>query len=172
MDGFWQWVEGLNPVVAIIVLTYTPIFELRASVPYGIFLTDLPLWQVLLTAILSNWAVAPVVYLFLKYLMRFILHWKWFARLWERYTVRFQQRIHRAVEGKGAWGLALFIGVPLPGSGVYAGALAAYLLGMGFRRFMLMSLCGVIMAASIVAAIALSGGGLADLLLKTPAAHN
>ncbi len=155
MESVWQWVQGLNPLLAVMILTYLPIFELRASVPYGILATDLQVWQVLPVAVLSNWAVAPVVYLFLKYVMRFILRWKWFARLWERYIEHFQKRIHRAVEGKGAWGLALFIGIPIPGSGVYAGALGAYLLGMGLRRFLVVSLAGVIMAASIMAILSI-----------------
>lgn len=171
MESFWLWVEGLNPVVAIIVLTYTPIFELRASVPYGILFTDLQPWQVVSIAVLTNWAVAPVVYLVLKYLLHFILRWKWFERIWERYIECFQARVHRSVEGKGAWGLAIFIGIPLPGSGVYSGALAAYLLGMGFNRFMLMSLCGVMMAATIVAIITLSGSHLFDFMIKTPVPH-
>lgn len=150
MDNVWLWVQGLHPLLAVMVLTYLPVFELRAGIPYGIVVAKLPVWQVLPVAILSNWIVAPLVYLFLRHLMRFFLRWKWFARLWERYTEHFQKRIHRAVEGKGAWGLALFIGVPIPGSGVYAGALGAYLLGMELRRFMLVSFVGVVMAASIV----------------------
>jgi uncharacterized membrane protein len=47
--------------------------------------------------------------------------------------------------------------VPIPGFGVYSGALGAYLLGMSFGRFMWVSFIGVLIAAALVTAATLSG---------------
>ncbi|HES58267.1 MAG TPA: ligand-binding protein SH3 [Firmicutes bacterium] len=138
--------------------------ELRASIPYG-FLAGVPLWLLLPVVIAVNWLVAPVVYLFLRYLLRGLLHWGWFSRLWERYTARVQKRAEKAVATWGAFGLALFIGIPLPGSGVYTGALGAYLLGMGFRRFMWVALAGVCIAAAAVTLIMVTGSELFKWML-------
>ena len=51
--------------------------------------------------------------------------------------------------------LAIFIGIPLPGSGVWTGALAAYLLGVRFRDFAIACVIGVLIAAAIVTAVTL-----------------
>lgn len=157
MSGLISWIEQIPPLLGIAVLTFVPALELRASIPYGLLATDLPWWAVVLAAVVVNWLVAPLVYLFLKYVLALLLRLGWFARFWQRYSERTQRRISRSVDTWGAWGLVLFIGIPLPGSGVYTGALGAYLLGMGFRRFMWVALAGVLVAAAAVTAIVLSG---------------
>ena len=55
----------------------------------------------------------------------------------------------------GEWALAIFIGIPLPGSGVYSGALAADLLGLSFRKFVVANIVGVLIAGVIVTAVSL-----------------
>jgi len=145
------------PLLGIVILTFVPTLELRASIPYGVLATPLPLGVVVLVATATNWVLAPLVYLFLKYVLKLLLRWPWFARVWERYSQRVLRRIERGVNTWGAWGLALFVGIPLPGSGVYTGAVGAYVLGMGFRRFMWVALVGVLIAAALVTLITLSG---------------
>ena len=70
-------------------------------------------------------------------------------------------------EKYGIIGLALFIGVPLPGSGVYSGALGAYLLGFNFKDYFKAAVLGVLIAATIVTIVSIFGNGLiANLFLK------
>ena len=57
-----------------------------------------------------------------------------------------QDKVYKYVEKYGVLGLAVFIGIPLPGSGVYSGALGAYLLGFRFRDFMRGAVIGVLIA--------------------------
>ena len=109
--------------------------------------------------------MAPVVYFGLKFILRGMLRWRWFARCWERYTEKVQKRTEHAVRTWGALGLAVFIGIPLPGSGVYTGALGAYLLGMGFRRFMWVALVGVCIAALTVTLVVVTGSELFNWML-------
>jgi uncharacterized membrane protein len=154
-----DWAAGIPPLWGIAFLTLIPALELRASIPYGLLATELPAWLVVLTAVAANWLIAPLVYLALRYLLKLMLRWGWFARAWQRYSARVLARTERVVNSWGAWGLAVFIGIPLPGSGVYTGALGAYLLGMGFRRFMWVALAGVLIAAALVSLIVLSGSG-------------
>ena len=60
----------------------------------------------------------------------------------------------------------MFIGVPLPGSGVYSGALAAYLLGFRKRDFFLAAVIGVLIAGTIVLLVSLLGNGAWNIFLK------
>ena len=65
----------------------------------------------------------------------------------------------------GEIGLAIFIGIPLPGSGVYSGALAAYLIGMNFKRFIIAATIGVFIAGTIVT-LATIGGTSAFIFIR------
>lgn len=169
VQGLLDWIAEVPPLIGIAVLTFLPLLELRASIPYGLLATPLPWWVVFIAAVAINWLVAPVVYLFLKYALQFLLRNAWFARIWECHTERTQKRISRAVDTWGTWGLAVFIGIPLPGSGVYTGALGAYLLGMGFRRFMWVALAGVLIAATAVTIIVMSGAEALSLFYSSSA---
>lgn len=169
VQGLIDWITQVPPLVGIAVLTFLPLLELRASIPYGLLATTLPWWVVFIAAVVTNWLVAPFVYLFLKYALRFLTRNAWFARVWERYSERTQMRISRTVDTWGAWGLAVFIGIPLPGSGVYTGALGAYLLGMGFRRFMWVALAGVLIAAITVTIIVMTGVEACSWMYSTSA---
>ena len=48
------------------------------------------------------------------------------------------------------WGLMLFVGIPLPGTGAWTGALIASLLEIDIKKSSLAILCGIFMASVIM----------------------
>ena len=48
------------------------------------------------------------------------------------------------------WGLVLFVGIPLPGTGAWTGCLIAAMLGMDKKKSTLAAILGVIMAGVIM----------------------
>ena len=48
------------------------------------------------------------------------------------------------------WGLLLFVGIPLPGTGAWTGALIASLLEIDIKKASLAILCGVALATAIM----------------------
>ena len=48
------------------------------------------------------------------------------------------------------WGLMLFVGIPLPGTGAWTGTLAASFLDMGFKKSVIAVLLGVLLAGVIM----------------------
>ena len=48
------------------------------------------------------------------------------------------------------WGLMCFVGIPLPGTGAWTGALIASLLGIDIKKSSLAILCGIAMATVIM----------------------
>ncbi len=48
------------------------------------------------------------------------------------------------------WGLLLFVGIPLPGTGAWTGSLIAALLGIRFRKAFPAVILGVLLAAFIM----------------------
>ena len=147
----------INPVLQVIVLTFLPLVELRWSIPHGLLFTDLALWQVFLIAVITNILLGLFLFWILDWVIKIFCKIPWIKKCYDYYVVRTQKRIHNAVEKYGDWGLAIFIGIPFPGSGVYSGALAAKLLGFEWKEFILGCVVGVVIAGILVTLITTGG---------------
>jgi uncharacterized membrane protein len=156
----------MKAVLILIFITLIPTLELRASIPYGILRQDMHWWAVVLVCVATNIVLGPLVYLFLDKVMAMLLRFEWLNRIYERTVTKTQRRIEKSVERYGEMGVAMFIGIPLPGTGSYSGALGAYLLGLGYRKFIVANIIGVLMAGAIVTAVVLSGVEAFQILIK------
>ncbi len=156
----------LRSLLTLVLITFMPAFELRASIPYGFYDTAISAPATVAVCLIANIALAPVVWLFLDRGIHIFLRVEWIDGIYQRVVGQARDRLHPYVERWGTLGLALFIGVPLPGSGVYSGALGAYLLGFGFRQYMIASVFGVLIAGSVVTAAVVSGTSAWSFLIK------
>jgi len=156
----------MSEILNIILLTLTPALELRASIPYGVFKTELSLISIFIIAVITNIILAPIIYLFLDNFLHLFQRIKLFDKYYQKVVLKTQKKIHPYIEKYGVYGLALFIAVPLPGSGVYTGALGAYLLGFRKRDFLLAASIGVVIAGIIVTLISVSGDTALAMFLK------
>lgn len=159
----------MRPVFYLFALTLIPTLELRYSIPYGwlSYRDELGAPTIVLICLLANIALAPVVWLFMDKVIHLFLRINWINSIYEPLVGRAQKNLHSYVERWGTMGLALFIGIPLPGSGVYSGALGAYVLGFTFRQFMVASVAGVLIAGTAVTAVVASGATAFHLFVKT-----
>ncbi|MBU0614986.1 MAG: small multi-drug export protein [Nanoarchaeota archaeon] len=155
----------MNPIITLILLTLTPALELRASIPFGI-LSGMDWIFVSILAVTVNIILGLVLYIFLDLIIRIVTKIKLINRCYNKYVEHTQKRIKGAVEKYGKWAVAIFIAIPLPGSGVYTGALAAYLIGLKKREFLVACILGVIVAGIIVTAVTLSGSGIFRWIIK------
>jgi uncharacterized membrane protein len=156
----------MTEILKMIAITFIPTLELRASIPYGIFATKFHWTQVFIICVAANIVLGWLVFLFLDIIIKTLLHIKPIARLWSRYVKRTQQKIEKGVQKYGEWAVIIFIGIPLPGSGVYTGALASYLIGIRFKKFIIADILGVLIAAVLVTIVCLTGTGLANVFIK------
>ena len=156
----------MNEILNLIWITLLPFLELRASIPYGVFQTEFSLLTIFLVCVITNIILAPIVYFFLDNLVHIFLNVKLIDRIYQKLVIRTQRRVHKYVEKYGVLGLALFIGVPLPGSGVYSGALAAYLLGFRKRDFFMAAVIGVLIAGVIMLLISTAGNSALNFFIK------
>ena len=147
--------------------TWIPGLELRASIPLGFFHSDIRaavgLPGVVAVCLAVNVIVGVVVFALMRLAERVLRVWGWFDRHVWPLLERKREALRPLVEKYGVWGVALFIGVPLPGTGAYSGAVGAYLLGLDRRRFWLANLAGVAIACLAVTAICLLIDKGADL---------
>ncbi|MGC9364203.1 MAG: COG2426 family protein [Fidelibacterota bacterium] len=156
----------MTDILKMVAITFIPTLELRASIPYGIFGTEFHWLSVFTICVIANIIIGIIIYVFLEWIIRLMCFFRPVEVLWNRYIERTQDRISRGVEKYGEWAVAVFIGIPLPGSGVYTGAVASFLIGLNFKKFMIANIIGVIIAGILVTAICLTGSGLSHLFIK------
>jgi uncharacterized membrane protein len=129
----------MRDLLLVAGLTLVPWVELRGAIPAGVALGHPPL-QVLAVAVAANAALVLPAWWILD-----LGYGRWLSR-WA--PIRRQiERVRRSGEGYvrryGLVGLALFVAVPLPGTGAYAGAALAWLLGLPRRSAAAAIACGV-----------------------------
>lgn len=141
-----ELVAGLPPYLKYLVLTLVPTIELRGAVVWAVQQGDriyLPI--IVLTNMLIFWPT----YFGLELLYELIPEDTWLHRKLERIRVK----AHPLVEKYGTVGLAIFVAIPLPGTGAYSGTAASWLLDMDWRKAFLGVCLGVLIAFALVWAI-------------------
>lgn len=167
----------LRNVLILFGITLIPAFELRASIPYGILSGSIHLpfgltvegmgmdWRtVFIICVLSNVVLGTLLYPVIDHIMKLLERIPLIGRFWTKFVERAQRKIHPYVERWGTIGVALFIAVPLPGSGSYSGAVGAYMLGISYKRFILANIVGVTLAGIAVTTVTITGQGLFSFL--------
>lgn len=149
--------EVIKAVVKLVAATFVPGLELRFSIPLGLFASsvseNLSLPLVVLICVLANVVVGVAVFELMRPVEKFFRKWGWFERRVWPVLERKREKLRPSVEKYGIWGVAVFIGIPLPGTGAYTGAVGAYLLNLDRRKFWISNLAGVLMAAAAVTLI-------------------
>lgn len=144
-------------ILWIFLITLIPGIELRGSLPYAVYAAEFGWFWSFVIAVIANFCVAFIVWFIVKHVMQFFLGIKQFNRLYQKFVVHSQAKLKPYIEKYGVLGVAAFIGIPLPGTGVYTAGVGAYFLGMKFRDFLIASILGVLIAAALVTAVLLTG---------------
>ncbi|HRY54359.1 MAG TPA: small multi-drug export protein [Spirochaetia bacterium] len=147
------------------LLSLAPISELRGGIPFAVA-SGVPLPAAAAWCAAWNALAGPLAYLFLNTAHRLLYRWAAYASFFDRFVARAREKVRPSVEKYGYWGVALFVGIPLPFTGAWTGVLGAWMLGMGKRRSMLAVLAGVLMACVIVSLVVGFGVGALSFLLK------
>jgi uncharacterized membrane protein len=137
------------------VIGALPVLEVRWAIPQAL-IWKMPILKAFWLSVLGNIIpVAPLLFLLepvSNKLRRF--------KLWSRFFDWFAERTKKKadlIQKYEALGLALFVAVPLPGTGAWSGCLAATLFKIRFRYAFIAIVAGVIGAALIVLALCLLG---------------
>lgn len=157
-----------DPRLAVLIASLLPGFEARYALIVGLTM-GLSLGEALAYSVLGVALLALALYLAVERLDGILSRWSSLGGLrglagsfYLRLRSAAARRAGRYVERWGAAGLALFIAVPLPVTGMYTGSLAALILGIrGHKLALSLTLGGLasllIMAAASAAATSLPG---------------
>lgn len=146
--------------LAVFFIAMIPVLELRGAIPVGLGM-NLPYLETLLVAVLGNMVPVPFIYLFARKVLAWGSRQKYVGRFCEKMMHKGENAGQKIVAKTGRFGmifaLMIFVGIPLPGTGAWTGALAASFLDMGFKSTTVAVTAGVVIAGIIVG---VTSGGL------------
>ena len=134
-----------------------PISELRGAIPLALIVYEMPIWSAFLLAILGNLVPVILIIWFLNLLInKFLIHRiyifnRFFAWLFQRTQRKYSKKFER-------WrdlALVILVAIPLPFTGAWTGALAAFVFGIPIKRAFPLIALGVLIAGIIVTTITL-----------------
>ena len=147
---------GLPDAAVVMLIAALPIVELRGAIPVGIVIFKMNPWLVFVLSVLGNMLPIPFILLFLgpvsDFLMRFSIGKRFFEWLFSR-----TRKKTADIEKYETLGLTVFVAIPLPATGGWTGAMAAFLLGMRFNHSMWSIFLGVVIAGVIMTVLSLMG---------------
>ena len=138
----------LSIELTVLLTAALPIIELRGAIPVGISLGLSPIHATVISFIGSMIPV-PFILFTIRPIFNYLKTTKLFKKLVHKLTDKSLNKSGN-IQKYGAWGLLVFVAIPLPGTGVWSGSLAAALLDMRFKWAFPAILVGNIIAAVII----------------------
>lgn len=138
----------IDPKLAIFVVSMLPIVELRGGIILGTAL-GMKWAEVFGICLLGNLVPIPFIIILGRYVIDMLGRTKAFGPAVERYKEKTLAK-SGVIDKYGPWGLLLFVGVPLPGTGVWTGSLLALLMDLRMKKAVPAMLLGMLMAGVIM----------------------
>ena len=140
--------QYISPEGAVFLISMIPLLELRGGLLAASRL-KISAVKAIPLCIVGNIIPIPFILLFIKQIFKVLKKTKIFRGL----IIKLEDRAMRKsdqVKKYEFWGLMLFVGIPLPGTGAWTGSLIASLLEIDIKKSSLAILCGIIMATVIM----------------------
>ncbi len=152
MTVFQETVGG--EFLLTMLISMVPVVELRGGVPAGVAM-GLPIPSALAAGVLGNMIPVPLVILFSRQAFKWVrvhiprlggvvdrLEGRAYAKMNNEHLLRWQ-----------AWGLLLFVAIPLPGTGAWTGSLIAALMNLRLKNAVPVIFIGTMIAGLIMTAL-------------------
>lgn len=153
MEVLVQWfTENLSQYISaemvVFIISMIPILELRGGL-LAASLLKIPAATAIPICIVGNIIPIPFILLFIRQIFKLMKKTKLFHKLIVRLETRAMGKSDQ-IKKYEFWGLLLFVGIPLPGTGAWTGSLIASLLEIDIKKSSLAILGGIVMATVIM----------------------
>ncbi len=143
--------ETLREYFAVFFCSMVPVLELRASIPLGAGF-ELPWVPTFLVSVVGNMLPVPFILLFIRRIIAW-MHTTTRLRPVAEWLEKKAAGHSDRVKEYASLGLVLLVGIPLPGTGAWTGALVAALLGIRMKYALPAIFAGVLLAGFIVSGV-------------------
>jgi len=132
-----------------------PVLELRGAIPVAVGVYNMPILDAFFWAVLGN--IIPIVFILLGLdllINKLLIHRIYFFNRFFTWLFERTQRNHsRKFERWKELALVILVAIPLPLTGAWTGALAAFVFGIPLKRAFPLIGLGVAIAGAIVTLI-------------------
>ena len=132
----------------VFIISMVPILELRGGLIVSKLL-EVPITTAIPLCIIGNIIPIPFILLFIKQIFKWMKKIRLFRGLVEKLENKAMSKSDN-IKRYEFWGLVLFVGIPLPGTGAWTGSLIAALLDVDFKKAVLAELLGIAIATVIM----------------------
>lgn len=130
------------------IISMVPILELRGGL-VAASLLGIGVFKAIALCVIGNVVPIPFILFFITPIFNWMKKTKLFRPLVEKLEEKSMSKSDQ-IQKYEFWGLALFVGIPLPGTGAWTGALIAALLGIDIKKASLSIFIGIIIATVIM----------------------
>ncbi|MEE8638213.1 MAG: small multi-drug export protein [Candidatus Margulisiibacteriota bacterium] len=144
-----ELLKNLPNELIVFLISATPVIEVRGAVPIALLYFKLPVINTLLLCVLGSiLPVFPILW-FLNTLTERLRKIKFLDKFFEWLFTRTRSK-SKIIEEFELVGLTLFVAIPFPGTGVWTGCVAAYLLGLPWISTFICAIIGTTIASCIM----------------------
>ena len=140
--------QYISPEGAVFIISMIPLLELRGGL-LAASLLKISAAKALPICIVGNIIPIPFILLFIRQIFKWMKKTKTFRGLITKLENRAMGKSDQ-IKRYEFLGLLLFVGIPLPGTGAWTGALIASLLEVDIKKSSIAILCGLFMASAIM----------------------
>lgn len=144
-----------NEIITFVTASL-PILELRGAIPLAVGVFKFSFFKAYIISVLGNiFLIIPFLF-FLQKFSEYLMHKSYHFNRFMNWVLERARRKHMDHFHKKKWveaALFLFVAVPLPMTGAWSGAVAAYVLGISFWRAIAVIFLGILVAGGIVTAL-------------------
>ncbi len=150
-----EHLSGLNANLTLFIVSMVPLIELRGGIIASALL-GVPIVRGWIICILGNMVPIPFILLFIDKIFFVMKKWGPTAKLVDKLEKRALSKSDK-IQQYEFWGLMCFVGIPLPGTGAWTGALIASLLRIKLKKAVPAIVCGILLASVIMLIVSYGG---------------
>jgi len=151
LEGFIQNIVsalgGIPSELVIFIISLCPILELRGGLIAASIL-HVDMWKAIPICIVGNILPIPFILLFIEKIFDLLKNTR-FVKMINRLEEKAEKGAKKIMKHK-KWGLLLFVGIPIPGTGAWTGSLVAALFHFKLKDACIAIAGGLILATVIM----------------------
>lgn len=150
VNAFTSFLSNHNIPTEIIpfIVSLFPVLEIRGGM-IAAFALGIPFVKAFIVCYIANMIPIPFILLFIRKIFDIMKKSKKLSKIVEKMEARADKKKDTIVKYQ-EWGLLLFVGIPLPGTGGWTGALLAALMDLRMKKALPIIALGVFIAGLIM----------------------
>lgn len=138
---------GIPSELVVFIISLCPILELRGGLIAASIL-HIDMWRAIPICVVGNILPIPFILLFIEKIFDVLKNTR-FVKMINKLEEKAEKGAEKIMKHKN-WGLLLFVGIPLPGTGAWTGSLVAALFHFKLKDACISILGGLVLATIIM----------------------